>query len=1052
MRVLTIITLLFLLSGSVVANDYYVNPTGNDTSGNGSAGSPWKTLKYAVSTVSANQGHTIHLSSGVFIESGPINLPAGINISGAGRDQTVIKAQSSFFYNPVNPGYSYEKYLIRLFEYNPTQGNQTLKNFKIDGDNKQLHGGIYVKFRNNVTIEGLEVTGTNFNGIWFFDVKDSKIIDTRFINCSWGSEGYSVGALNLGNVERVLIDNVYIDEDTGYGIKAIGPSGYNNVIELRILNSHVTVNPYGLWNNGQAPNIAIELWQVDLVKCEIANTYVDNTISLVNSNANPSTGVQTIRVHHNVLDMEARANGAGYGIELTIHDAEVDHNYIHKGSYAIANWDNPMENWEIHHNTFYAISGTYPGEIVRSQWSGLHNVNFYNNTIEFDSDKTTNVIGLYGGTSENINVKNNLIVDSNPTVHNYYPSSFVHLENSASLSLLTVQNNLFKDLPIGSVSGTYSDNISNIDPGVTKVGVRPSPYYVPNTSSPLIDAGLNIGQVFDGIAPDIGAYEYAGITPPNVAPTVNITSPANNASYTQGQVITITATASDSDGSIAKVEFFNGTVKLGEDLTSPYSFAWNNATVGSHSLTAIATDDKGLATTSGIISVTVAAPANVAPTVNVTSPANNANYIQGQTITITATASDSDGSIAKVEFFNGSVKLGEDLTSPYSFAWNNATVGSHSLTAKATDDKGLATTSGIISVTVAAPANVAPTVNVTSPANNANYIQGQTITITATASDSDGSIAKVEFFNGSVKLGEDLTSPYSFAWNNATVGSHSLTAKATDNSGKKTLSIPVIIMVTSISSDITLGLDAIDATLSGIMALGKDSSAFENAYFYIPEGSGKNYYIPPSAKATFTFELPKGDNYEMWIRVKSQDYYNRSFYIYDGNGKWYEWNAGINDNWEWVKVKETSTNKVVSFPFKQGKNTFEMGWLHENVLIDHIYITNDTNFDPNQASRLDQVTAIEDEFQDNINMVLYPNPATDNFTIKYSLPSSNNYAKNGIVVITDLNSRQTIKQPIVLNPGLNTMEINTSNMKGGIYIVTIKSGNINLTKRLILTK
>jgi len=45
-------------------------------------------------------------------------------------------------------------------------------------------------------------------------------------------------------------------------------------------------------------------------------------MSLVNS-PGTSTGIQTIRVHDNTFDMQTRANGAGYGLELTIHDAEV---------------------------------------------------------------------------------------------------------------------------------------------------------------------------------------------------------------------------------------------------------------------------------------------------------------------------------------------------------------------------------------------------------------------------------------------------------------------------------------------------------------------------------------------------------------------------------------------------------------------------------------------------------------------------------------------------------------------------------------------------------
>jgi len=57
---------------------------------------------------------------------------------------------------------------------------------------------------------------------------------------------------------------------------------------------------------------------------------------------------------------------------------------------------------------------------------------------------------------------------------------------------------------------------------------------------------------------------------------VSITSPNNSASITLGENIIITAQASDSEGSVKKVEFYQDTTKLGEDATAPYSFTWEN--------------------------------------------------------------------------------------------------------------------------------------------------------------------------------------------------------------------------------------------------------------------------------------------------------------------------------------------------------------------------------------------------------------------------------------------------------------------------------------------
>ncbi len=91
----------------------------------------------------------------------------------------------------------------------------------------------------------------------------------------------------------------------------------------------------------------------------------------------------------------------------------------------------------------------------------------------------------------------------------------------------------------------------------------------------------------------------------NSLPTVFITSPENNASYEENRNIQITASASDLDGDITKVEFYDGTTKLGEDSTEPYSFLWGDVSIGSHSLSATATDNTGGQGNSQVINISV---------------------------------------------------------------------------------------------------------------------------------------------------------------------------------------------------------------------------------------------------------------------------------------------------------------------------------------------------------------------------------------------------------------------------------------------------------------
>jgi hypothetical protein len=97
----------------------------------------------------------------------------------------------------------------------------------------------------------------------------------------------------------------------------------------------------------------------------------------------------------------------------------------------------------------------------------------------------------------------------------------------------------------------------------------------------------------------------AGDTPP----TTSITSPSNNSSHTAGSNIAINANAADADGNVVKVEFFQGTTKLGESTTAPYSYVWSNVPAGSYSLTTKATDNDNAVTTSSAVAITVNAAA-----------------------------------------------------------------------------------------------------------------------------------------------------------------------------------------------------------------------------------------------------------------------------------------------------------------------------------------------------------------------------------------------------------------------------------------------------------
>ena len=194
----------------------------------------------------------------------------------------------------------------------------------------------------------------------------------------------------------------------------------------------------------------------------------------------------------------------------------------------------------------------------------------------------------------------------------------------------------------------------------------------------------------------------------NQPPTVAITAPAAGASFTEPATITVTATASDTDGTITKVDFYRGSELVGSDFTNTYTATLTDAPAGTYQLTAVATDSDGVTSTSSPVSVTVNSPTNQAPGVSLTSPSSGATFTAPASIAMSATASDSDGTVARVDFYQGSTLLYSDASSPYGYTWTNVAAGSYQVTAIARDDDGAARTSTGANITVTAVTTTLP--------------------------------------------------------------------------------------------------------------------------------------------------------------------------------------------------------------------------------------------------------------------------------------------------------------------------------------------------------
>lgn len=105
----------------------------------------------------------------------------------------------------------------------------------------------------------------------------------------------------------------------------------------------------------------------------------------------------------------------------------------------------------------------------------------------------------------------------------------------------------------------------------------------------------------------------------------------------------------------------------------------------------------------------------------------------------------------------------------------------------------------------------APVVTITAPKTGDQFETSDNIEITATATDEDGSVQLVEFFNGSTKLGEAKSAPYKFVWKNVPAGTFTIKVVATDNEKKTaTKSINIVVKAPEINGEIIVRAKGID--------------------------------------------------------------------------------------------------------------------------------------------------------------------------------------------------------------------------------------------------
>ena len=278
---------------------------------------------------------------------------------------------------------------------------------------------------------------------------------------------------------------------------------------------------------------------------------------------------------------------------------------------------------------------------------------------------------------------------------------------------------------------------------------------------------------------------------PHLPPVVTLTAPTANANIYNGVSMPISATVQPDTNNAAHIDsvaFFVDGKRIGKATATPYTFNYT-MTVGAHTVSAKAYDNF---LNNGSASTSVTGIAVPAPTVSLTAPATATQYILGDTVVMTATATVANiRTLTNIQFQVDGQTIATVSSTPYTAKFKS-TLGGHTLTAIATDNASTSTTSAAVSINVIN--NTPPTVTITSPSAGLSVMAPSPVTFTATASSTTGSIAKVEFFVNGHSVGVASGNPYTLNWTSV-IGNAAITAVATDNRGTATTSSVVNISV-----------------------------------------------------------------------------------------------------------------------------------------------------------------------------------------------------------------------------------------------------------------
>ena len=493
-------------------------------------------------------------------------------------------------------------------------------------------------------------------------------------------------------------------------------------------------------------------------------------IAAYSFDATPSSTVPDVSAGGNTLLMSngATATAGRYGSAMSFDgrdDATIAQNYnatlnLTNNSFTLSAWIYPRTNggWQMIVNKPYTNGHSSP----YFDWS-MHR--------ETGSGRISAFLGCEGrqrtsNASTPINTWTHVAVTYDGATLRHYINGVLDRSTAVSCAIRNDNSRRFRVGTNGAGSETMNGMIDDVR---------------------IYNSVLSATEIGTDMSTPLGAGSAPPPQPDTTAPSISITSPVAGSNV--GGIVSVVANATDNIG-IAAVAFSLDGQALAQDSSTPYSMAWNTASVGNgaHTLSAVASDAAGNSTFSSLVVYVQ----NQAPAPTLSLSVAPASVASGGSSTLSwsttgATTCDASGAWSGSRPVSGTANTGP-LISP-----NNV----FALTCAGAD--GSVSRSVVVTVSAAVP----PTVSLIANPGAVQSGSGSTLTwssTNATSCTASGAWSGARATSGSAGTGALTTS-----------SSFSLTCTGSGGSASATAAVSVV------SPGQTTGLDFPGSGWNGTM-------------------------------------------------------------------------------------------------------------------------------------------------------------------------------------------------------------------------------------------